>query len=104
MIGYEPVVDKMIIVSGQDFSHFFGVEPTNPFPVGTGLTLKIYERDDGDQIGAWPAVAVQPGGALVQITADDLALVPDGAVFRVYVTYDDDQDLCWYRGRVWRRN
>jgi hypothetical protein len=104
MLGYEPLVEKMIVVSGQDFSHFFGVEANDPFPTGTDLVLKIFERDDGDQLGAWPAISVQAGGALVQIDHEDLALIPDGAVFRVYVIYPDDQELCWYRGRVWRRN
>lgn len=101
MLGYEPIVENMVIVSGQDFSHFFGVEET-PFPYGTTLTLKIYSRE-GSQLGAWPAVVVEPGGALVQIDADDLDPVPDAASFRVYVQYPDSQDMCWYRGRVWRR-
>jgi len=103
MLGYEPLVDKMIVIAGQDFSHFFGVDQLDPFPTGTELVLKILARDDGEQLGAWPAISVQPSGALVQITADDLDPIPDGAVFRVYVTYPDEQDLCWYRGRIWRR-
>jgi hypothetical protein len=104
MLGNEPIVETMVIVSGQDFSHFFGVaETSSSFPPGTALTLKIFGRDDGAQLGAWPAVAVQSGGALVQISSEDLLTVPDGSVFRVYVTYPGDQDLCWYRGRVWRR-
>lgn len=104
MLGYEPIVEKMIIIQGQDFSHFFGVEDVAPFPSGTELVLKILTRDDGEQLGAWPAIAVEPGGALVQISADDLEVVPDGAVFRVFVTYPDEQDVCWYRGRIWRRS
>ena len=103
MIGYEPIVEKMIVIDGQDFSHFFGVEQHFPFPHGTELTLKIFDRE-GQQLGAWPAVAVEPGGALVQITADDLDPIPDASQFRVFVRYPDGQDLCWYRGRVWRRN
>lgn len=102
MFGYEPIVEKMIVVDGQDFSHFFGVEESS-FPTGTELTLKIFDRE-GVQLGAWPAVGVSAGGALVQITADDLDPVPDGSQFRVYVQYPDGQDLCWYRGRIWRRN
>lgn len=102
MLGYEPLVEKMVVVSGQDFSHFFGTQSSSPFPSGTSLTLKIFDREDS-QLGAWPAVAVSPGGALVQIDADDLDPVPDAATFRVYVQYPDGQDLCWYRGRVWRR-
>lgn len=103
MLGYEPIVEKMVVVSGQDFTHFFGVENSSPFPNGTTLTLKIFDRE-GQQLGAWPAVAVEPGGALVQITADDLEPIPDSALFRVFVDYPGDQALCWYRGRVWRRN
>jgi hypothetical protein len=103
MLGYEPIVEKMILVSGQDFSHYFGVDENDPFPAGTGLTLKVFERDDGDQLGAWPAISVTASGALVQIVKDDLDPLPDGAVFRVYVEYPDGQNLCWYRGRVWRR-
>lgn len=103
MIGYEPIVDKMVVITGQDFSHFFGVEEASPFPNGTTLTLKIFDRE-GQQLGAWPAVSVSPGGALVQINANDLNPIPDGAAFRVYVSYPDTTELCWYRGRVWRRN
>jgi len=105
VIGYEPIVDNMVIVVGQDFSHFFGVEESSPFPAGTVVTLKIFERgENGQQLGAWPAVVVEPGGALVQIDGDDLYTVPDAAQFRVFVEYPDGQVLCWYRGRIWRRN
>lgn len=103
MIGNEPLVDNMVIVSGQDFTHFFGVTDDDPFPLGTTLTLKVFSRE-GDQIGAWPAINVQPSGALVQITADDLDPVPDAATFKVFVQYPNmPTGLCWYRGRVWRR-
>jgi hypothetical protein len=101
MLGYEPIVEKMVIVADQDFAHFFGVEGS-PFPNGTTLTLKIFDRE-GQQLGAWPAVAVEPGGALVQINAEDLDPIPDSALFRVLVSYPGGQDLVWYRGRVWRR-
>ena len=103
MIGYEPIVEKMVIISGQDFAHHFGVEETDPFPAGTGLTMRIFDRE-GNQIGAWPAVTVQPGGAKVQITADDLDIVPDAASFRVHVEYVGGPNLEWIRGRVWRRS
>jgi hypothetical protein len=103
MIGYDPIVETMVIVAGQDFSHFFRVDPTDPFPSGTILTLKIYSREQ-DQLGAWQAISVQPAGALVQIRADDLDPVPDAATFKVYVQYPGwPTGLCWYRGRVWRR-
>lgn len=103
MIGYEPTVESMVIVTGQDFSHYFHVKEDDPFPSGTQLVLKILDRDGETQLGAWPAVTVEEGGALVQITHEDLSNVPDGASFRVYVTYPDSQDLCWYHGRVFRR-
>jgi hypothetical protein len=102
MLGYEPIVDRMVVVDGQDFTHFFGADQLDPFPVGTALTMKIYSRD-GDQLGAWPAVTITPSGALVQITADDLDPIPDAATFKVFVEYPDGQNLVWYRGRVWRR-
>jgi len=101
MLGYEPIVETMVLIDGQDFTHFFGTD--TPFTNGTTLTLKIYSRDDGSQIGSWPAVSVKSGGASVQITSDDLDVIPDASSFRVYVQYPDGQDLCWYRGRVWRR-
>lgn len=102
MIGYEPISEKMLVIKGQDFSHRFGVTEDDPLPDGTDLVLKIFERDDDSQIGAWPAVTVEPGGAHVQITAADLEIVPDASVFRVYVVYTDET-LCWYQGRVWRK-
>lgn len=103
MIGYEPFVEKMVIIGGQDFIHWFGVDPHDPFPTGTGLTLKMFDRE-GNQIGAWPAVVVKPGGAQVQITAEDLDGIPDASVFRVHVDYPDGTDVVWIRGRVWRRS
>lgn len=104
MIGYEPIVEKMVVVSGQDFSHIFNAGDGDTFPNGTVLTLKIFARDDGDQLGAWPAVSVTSTSAQVQIAQEDLDPIPDGSVFRVYVAYPSGQDLCWYRGRVWRRD
>jgi hypothetical protein len=104
MLGYEPTLENMVIATGQDFSHYFGVTEDDPFPDDTVLTLKIYARDAVDQIGSWPAILVEEGGAQVQIASTDLDIVPDGATFRVYVTYPDSQALCWYRGRVWRRD
>lgn len=103
MIGYEPIVDNMVIVTGQGLSHFFGVLDNDPFPYGTAVTLKVFARE-GQQLGAWPAIAVEPGGALVQINADDLDDIPDSATFKVFVEYPDSEPLCWYRGRVWRRS
>ena len=103
MIGYEPYVETMTVIDGQDFSHFFEVEDDEAFPPGPTLTFKILARDNKQQLGAWPAVTVEPGGALVQITAEDLINIPDASQFRVYVDYPDGQTLCWYRGRVWRR-
>jgi hypothetical protein len=103
VIGYEPIVEQMIVVTGQDFAHFFGVEEHDPFPMGTTLSLKVYSRE-GDQLGAWPAINVQPSGALVQITADDLDPIPDASTFKVFVEYPGmPTGMCWYRGRVWRR-
>lgn len=104
MIGYEPIVETMVVIAGQHFSHYFEVEEESPLPDGTEVTLKLYDRLGAQQLGAWPAVTVEPGGALVQITADDLDPIPDAALFRVYVDYPDTTALCWYRGRVWRRN
>lgn len=102
MIGYEPIVERMVVITGQDFTHFFGADDLDPLPVGTTLTLKFYNRDN-QQLGAWPAITVTPSGALVQITADDLDPIPDGALFKVFVDYPTGETLCWYRGRVWRR-
>lgn len=102
MIGYEPIVDNMVIVTGQGLSHFFGLPEGDAFPYGTTVTLKVYARDNS-QLAAWPAVTVEPGGALVQINADDLDAIPDSASFRVFVEYPGEEPLCWYRGRVWRR-
>lgn len=103
MIGYDPVVENMVIVDDQDFSHFFGVNDDDPFPGGTTLTLNIYSRDAETQLGTWPAISVTASGAQVQINSEDLTDVPDGAAFRVYVDYPTTERLCWYRGRVWRR-
>lgn len=102
MIGYEPIVDNMVVITGQGLTHFFGTTE-DPFPTGTEVVLKVFSRD-GAQISAWPAVVVEPGGALIQINADDLTNLTDSMEFKVFVEYPGDQPLCWYRGRVWRRN
>lgn len=103
MLGYDPIVEKMVVISGQDFAHTFQVEGSS-FPPSTVVTLKIYARDNFQQLGAWPAVSVSSSAAVVQINSEDLEPIPDASTFRVYVQYPGGEDLCWYRGRVWRRN
>lgn len=98
-IGYTPTRESMKVVPGQDFSHYFRVTEIDPFPSGTLVIMKIFDRVN-TQLGAWPAVLVEEGGAQVQIIAADLEPIPDGAAFRVYVTYPDTQTICWYSGRV----
>lgn len=103
MLGYNPIVEEMVILESQDFTHRLDVIADDPFPAGTTVTLYIYARDGETQMGAWPAVAVDTGGADLQIAADDFNEIPDSAVFRIYVTYPTGEKVCWYRGRVWRR-
>lgn len=100
MLGYEPTAENMVILSGQDFTHYFGVTEADPFPDDTTLVLKIYDRTGAILIGSWPAVLVEEGGAQVQITAGDLADVPNGSTFRVFVTYPTGETVCWYYGRI----
>lgn len=103
MIGRDPIVDQMVVVDGEQFFHRFGVDEDDPFPSDTTVTLKVYDRTGETQLGAWPAVEVLPGSAVVTISADDHAPIPDGSAFRVWVQYPEGPPLCWYRGRVWRR-
>lgn len=104
MIGYEPYSDELVITKGQAFSAYLSVTAEDPFPENTSASLYMYSRDGQTQLGFWPATLVEEGGAQFQIDADDLNGIPDGARFRVYVTYEDSVPTCWYRGPVWRKD
>ena len=105
MIGLDPVVDDWIVTRGQGLTHRFETTPNTPFPDDTTLTVHaLSPRDTSIILGVWPAVSYTSTYIQVQIDATDLATLPDGAGFRVYITYPDSPTTCWYRGRIWRRD
>lgn len=102
MIGHTPIVEDMLVVDGQPFVHNFAT--TDAFPAATTVTLKIYDRTGKEQLGAWPAVQVDPSGVLVTISADELLPVPSSSVYRVWILYASTPlPVCWYQGRVRRQ-
>ena len=105
MIGNEPVLDEWIITKGQDLTYLFETTDDEPFPDDTELTVyALAAQDTSKVLGLWSAVDYQPGAIQIQIDAEDLDPIPDGSQFRVYLKYPDSPRVCWYRGRMWRRD
>ncbi len=104
MIGNEPIAEDWIVSRGQDLTHLFETTDDSPFPDSTVLDVYALSRTGEETLGVWSAVSVTPGAAQLQIDAVDLDALPDGAQFRVMVKYPGFPRLCWYRGRIWRRD
>lgn len=93
----------MLVVRGQDLTHEFVTTPDAPWPVGTLLSLHIYDQTESKTLGLWPAVDVTPEVITLQVDATDLDAIPDGARFRIFVRYPGSPVVCLHLGRIWRQ-
>ena len=100
-IGHLPVVQRLVLVDGQDFATVFKTVGA-PLPVGTVVKLQILNRDKSYVYGVWP-VTKTGAGWVPFIDAADHAPIPHGSWFRLFVTYPSGGGtFCWIAGSVER--
>ena len=104
VLGHVPTKAEIILRKGCDYADFVEVDADEPLPDGTTVTLYVYARDGVELIDFWPAVEVSPGGAQLQIYADDHETVPDGAKFTVILHKPGFPKTPWFEGRVSKVN
>lgn len=104
VLGHVPTKAEMLLRKGCDFAWFLGVDDDEPLPDDTTVTLYAYSRDSAELLGFWPAVSVQPGGAQIQILADDHEIIPDGGKFTVILEKPGYPKTAWLEGRVSKVN
>lgn len=105
MIGHEPLTLDWVVSRGQGLTYLFETTDDEPFPDDTVLSVYVYGPRNGEvPIGLWPAVGYEPGAIQVQIESEDLDVIPDGSTFQVFLEMPGFPRVCWYRGRVWRRD
>lgn len=104
VLGHVPTKAEILLRKGCDFTWFLEVEDDDPLPDDTEVTLYVYPRDTQDVLAFWPAVTVEPGGAQLQIYADDHEIIPDGAKFTVILHKPGFPKTPWFEGRISKVN
>ncbi len=102
MLGNEPIIETLLLVTGQDFVHQIVVPEGNFIPVGTTCSIVIYDPA-GTALATWSgSVTTAWVSWLVHSEVSDTITIP--ATFRIYVHFADGKDFCWYRGQVARQD
>lgn len=97
-IGYEPEIETLVLVPGQDFLHTIYPPPGQQFADGTSVEIIFYTAD-GTVITSWDAtVTLTSVSWSVDSAVSDT--IPTPADFRMFVHYADGTDFCWCRGQV----
>lgn len=104
VLGHVPTKAEILLRKACDFTWFLGVGEDEPLPTSTTVVLYVYSRDSAELLGFWPAVSVEPGGAQLQIYADDHELIPDGAKFTVILQKPGFPKTPWFEGRISKAN
>jgi len=105
VLGHVPTKAEILLRRGCDWTWFIGVDSEDdPLPDDTDVTLYVYSRDNTELLAFWPAVTVEPGGAQLQIYADDHAAIPDGAKFTIVLAKPGYPKTPWFEGRVSKAN
>ena len=105
VLGHIPTKAELLLRKGCDFTWFLEVEDDDePLPDATVVTLDVYSRDSSELLAFWPAVSVEPGGAQLQIYADDHEIIPDGGKFTVILEKPGFPKTAWLEGRVSKVN
>lgn len=99
-IGFEPLVETLVLVQGQDFLHDIYPPAGETIPAGTTSELIFYDPS-GTIVATWSA-NVSPGAVSWDVASTLADTIPIPAQFRIYVHYSDGKDFCWYRGQVSR--
>lgn len=100
-IGYEPIVDTLVLVAGQDFLHDIYPPTGQTVPAGTTCNLTFYDPS-GAVIASWSA-GVSSASVSWDIASTLADTIPIPAHYRIYVRYSDGKDFCWYHGPVARQ-
>ncbi len=102
VIGHEPVVQRVVLIEGQDLTHLF--IPHTPLPSGSVLEWRAYDRDWKHLYGVWPVTdeTLTEGGWLLNVEASDHAVIPDGSRHRLFATYPTGGRYCWIAGPIGR--
>lgn len=100
VVGYQPVLMRLALIDGQDFTHEFPVTG-EPLPPGSVVALELLNRDKTYTYGSWPLTETETGWVAF-IEAADHAVVPHGGSFRLSVTYPGEGRFYWIAGSVER--
>jgi hypothetical protein len=101
-IGYEPQIERLVLVKGQDFLHDINPPAGETFPVGTSADLILSAAGgSGDVIATWPAT-VTPSAISWSVSSTVADTITAPATFRILVHYSDGSDFCWFQGAVAR--
>ncbi len=102
MLGNEPIVETLLLVTGQDFVHQIDVPDGSFIPAGTSCALVIYDAAN-TVIATWNATVTTDWVSwLIHSEVSDTITIP--AFFRIYIHFSDGKDFCWYRGQVARQD
>jgi hypothetical protein len=99
-IGFEPIVETLVLVKGQDFLHDIFAPLGETFPVGTTAEIIFYDAA-GTQLDEWSA-SVNSAAVSWNVDKAVADTIPHPAFFRIYIHYPDGADFCWYKGSVVR--
>lgn len=99
-IGHRPLVDTLVLVTGQDFVHEILAPVGEVIASETAVDLVIYGPDNS-VIATWDA-EVSSASVIWEIASEVADTIQIPATFRIYVHYSDGADFCWYRGQVAR--
>lgn len=97
-IGYEPIIDTLVLVPGQDFLHDIFPPFGETVPSGTTGSLTFYDPT-GTLLATWDA-NVSSASISWNVSSTLSDTIPTPANFRIYVHFQDGTDFCWYRGPV----
>ncbi|MFD6400836.1 hypothetical protein [Nocardia sp. NPDC060249] len=102
MLGNEPQIETLLLVTGQDFHHQIDVPSGSFIPAGTTCEIVIYDPAN-TVLATWNATVTTYWVTwLIHSEVSDTITIP--ATFRIYVHYSDGKDFCWYRGQVARQD
>ena len=108
MAGNDPLRDDITLTRGADFVHTYQPAPGDPaIPSGTTARIEITETSDTDApiVATWAATEVNASMVRFKIESEVADLIEKGFRYRLMVRMPDapDLDLCWYYGKINRK-
>lgn len=111
MSDWKPLVDEVTLTRDSDYVRTWMRNQKDPqFPPGTTAELVISRTSSQTSpiLATWPAADVTSDSISFWVQSEETNPVTVPAVFRLMVHYPpvaqgaEQQDWCWYRGRVVR--